>query len=189
MVSLVGFVSLYVYAWIVNSNPWSSNMTICHSNPVTVTNYPSKKTCFFYPHRVRIALEKSGVHDMRGCNLVFFNQDVPYELNAMFLFDDGDETTNKVYCHGYGMMLSSIKHSVRMLDCANDDRTSVILCMVWGIYFCDINHTVNKERGWWTFLINLWYPIILFGILPTIFVVKKLRNWKSTSFQKPTGEK
>jgi hypothetical protein len=45
----------------------------------------------------------------------------------------------------------------------------------YGIYFRTIYHA--KKRTWdqWTFIISLWYPIILFGILPAIFAVKKLR--------------
>jgi hypothetical protein len=45
----------------------------------------------------------------------------------------------------------------------------------WGIYFKLINNPAMKIN-WWTLMISLWYPIILFGILPAIFVVKKLRK-------------
>jgi len=61
--------------------------------------------------------------------------------------------------------------------------------LLYGIYFSDIDHTINKEQNWWTFFINLWYPIIIFGILPAIFVIKKLRNRKSASTKEATVEK
>jgi hypothetical protein len=45
----------------------------------------------------------------------------------------------------------------------------------YGIYFLSIYDAASKWT-WWTLIISLWYPIILFGILPAIFVVKKLRG-------------
>jgi hypothetical protein len=58
----------------------------------------------------------------------------------------------------------------------------------WGIYFKLINNTAMKIT-WWTLMISLWYPIIIFAILPTIFMIKKLRNRKSVLTQKATVEK
>lgn len=43
-----------------------------------------------------------------------------------------------------------------------------------GIYY-HVIHDSASNVTWWTLMISLWYPIILFGILPAIFVVKKLR--------------
>jgi hypothetical protein len=42
-----------------------------------------------------------------------------------------------------------------------------------GIYFRHIKHTIEKDKDWWTLMISLWYPIIIFGILPSVFVAKK----------------
>lgn len=47
----------------------------------------------------------------------------------------------------------------------------------YGIYFRSIEHT-NKDQTWWTLMVSLWYPVIIFGILPGLFVVQKLRGTK-----------
>ena len=67
---------------------------------------------------------------------------------------------------------------------SSDDQTG------WGFYGMEcglmrVNDPVVKT--WWTLRISLWYPIIIFGILPAIFVVKKLRNRKSASTKKETS--
>ena len=43
-----------------------------------------------------------------------------------------------------------------------------------GIYFDHIKHTVEKDQNWWTLMISFWYPIIIFSILPIVFVARKL---------------
>ncbi|MES1181134.1 MAG: hypothetical protein ABUL66_04660, partial [Verrucomicrobiota bacterium] len=58
----------------------------------------------------------------------------------------------------------------------------------YGIYFRWIKD-VNRPDSWWTLMVSLWYPIILFGILPAIFVVKKWRKRKLVSTKKATIEK
>jgi hypothetical protein len=62
-------------------------------------------------------------------------------------------------------------------------------CDFYGIYFRTIKHAVKKDWDQWTLMISLWYPIILFGILPAIFAVKKLRGRKSVSTEKTVIEK
>jgi hypothetical protein len=44
----------------------------------------------------------------------------------------------------------------------------------WGIYFRSFN-TVGKHDLWWTLKFSLWYPVVAFGILPAIFVIKRVR--------------
>jgi hypothetical protein len=41
----------------------------------------------------------------------------------------------------------------------------------------------NTDVGvtWWTFMINLWYPIIIFGVLSAVFMAKKLHGRKPTA--------
>jgi hypothetical protein len=50
----------------------------------------------------------------------------------------------------------------------------------YGIYYLVIYDSASRWT-WWTLMISLWYPIILFGILPAIFVIKKLRSRESAS--------
>ncbi|MGA3266089.1 MAG: hypothetical protein ABSE16_04625 [Verrucomicrobiota bacterium] len=47
----------------------------------------------------------------------------------------------------------------------------------WGLYFRLIEHTETNET-WWTFMISLWYPVVICGILPAVFVVQRLRGTK-----------
>ena len=44
----------------------------------------------------------------------------------------------------------------------------------WGVYFRHIENTVEKSV-WRTLIISLWYPVILFGILPALFAIEKTR--------------
>jgi hypothetical protein len=69
-----------------------------------------------------------------------------------------------------------------------DSRTNVRGWAIYGVYFGLADHPASNEK-WWTFMISLWYPIIIFGILPAIFIVKKLRNRKSSSTKETTVEK
>jgi hypothetical protein len=48
---------------------------------------------------------------------------------------------------------------------------------VWGFYGVDflLIKDATKEDSWWTLMLSLWYPIIIFGVLPTVFAVKKVR--------------
>jgi hypothetical protein len=150
---------------------------------------PSKKVYAFYPHVVRVAVEKSNIDEMRGCHLLFFNQEKPYELNASFAFSRDDKPTNEIHFHFRRTIFLSVQHSTRMLGCAKDDQTGETLFISYGIFFWKMSHSVNQEQNWWTLFFNLWYPIILFGLLPTIFVVKKLCNRKSVTAKKAIIEK
>jgi len=46
-----------------------------------------------------------------------------------------------------------------------------------GIYFRIVKDT-KKTDNWWTFMVSLWYPVIIFGVLPAVYVVQKLRGTK-----------
>ena len=186
-----GFLSLYAYTLTVSPSPWKSYITIGNSDPVMATDIdsPSKKTHAFYPRVVRIAVENSGVDEMRGCHLVFFNQDMPYELNASFAFTRGDKPTNKILFHFHRTVFLSVQHSAKMLGCAKDDKTGETLFISYGIFFWKMSHSINQEQNWWTFFFNIWYLIILFAILPAIFLTRKLCNRKSISTRKATVEK
>ena len=52
----------------------------------------------------------------------------------------------------------------------------------FGIYFRLIKDT-KMVGSWWTLMISLWYPVIIFAILPVTFAVKK---WRAKG-KLPTG--
>jgi len=96
----------------------------------------------------------------------------------------GDTIINNIYFHRYGIEYGSGKHTKSLFGFSKDDRETETRFIGYGIYFRDTSHAIDKEHNWWTLMISLWYPIILFGILPAIFVIKKLHNRKSSASQK-----
>ena len=52
-----------------------------------------------------------------------------------------------------------------------------------GIYFLLINVTASKVT-WWTLIISFWYPVIIFAILPAIYLFKRLFRRKFYPLQK-----
>jgi len=167
------FVGLYAFALIVNPQTYMDdsgihwpNITIKHNPAVIFTNYPSTISTN-YPLYKPTSIDDPSVHvavtkDGWCGNLMFFNQRSP-NTAGMLIMTGGHDLTNRV-------------------DRSSSEKGWDGL----GIYFCLIEN-VRPPESWWTFRINLWYPIILFGILPAIFVVKKLRNWKSASTKKETS--
>jgi hypothetical protein len=184
-------VLLYAYVQIANPFPdstgdWSSVsighgiISIAHSRqPSRENNRPGM---IIYPEdgggNLHLTVEKSDMEDMRGSYLIILNQNMPYQLNFSFAFDDKDKITNEAHFAAYGIKFSSGTHSARMLGCADDDRTSLVVFTGYGIIFSKISHTVDKFHNWWTFMISLWYPVIIFSILPAVWVVQKLRGTK-----------
>ncbi|HEY1717618.1 MAG TPA: hypothetical protein VGH42_04890 [Verrucomicrobiae bacterium] len=170
----VVFAGLYIYVLIADPKThiddsgihWP-NITIKHNPPTIITNPPSKISAK-YPLYKPITIDDPSIHvavtkdDWNG-NLMFFNQRSPY-VGGTLIMTGGHDSTNHV------------------------DRISEKGWDGFGIYFCLIED-VRRPDSWWTFRINLWYLIILFGILPAIFAVKKLRNRKSASTKKATVEK
>jgi len=149
----VVFAGLYIYILVAapDSGIHWPNITIKHSNPTTVTNYPSKTTSVDNPS-VHISVTKDW-----GGNVVIFNQDGP--------------------CVG-----------AMVISMSNDHSTTETGWVYFGIFYRLITDT-HRPDNWWTLMISLWYPIILFGILPAIFVVKKLCGRKSASTKKTPVEK
>jgi hypothetical protein len=91
-------------------------------------------------------------------SLILFNQRSPYIGGTIALVGDNKHLVSEVSEKGW-----------------NFART----------YFCIIKN-IHRPDSWWTLEISLWYPIILSGILPAIFVVKKLHNRKSASTKETT---
>lgn len=120
-----GFAGLYAYAWLANPNPQADKSGI-HWSYVSFGN------------GLHIAVTKEF-----GGNVVFFNQNMPYQGSIITLA--GDNTVGETGFTGA------------------------------GIYFRHIIHTVETDKNWWTLMISLWYPIIVFAVLPLVFVIKKLR--------------
>ena len=170
-----------------STGDWSSvsighgTISIAHSRqPSREKNRPGM---LIYPEdgvgNLHLTVEKSDMEDMHGCYLIVLNQNMPYQLNFSFAFADNDKITNEAHFAGYGITFDSGTHSAQMLGCADNDRTSQTIFMGYGIFFSNISHTVDKLHNWWTFMISLWYPVIIFAILPIVFVVKRLRSVKS----------
>jgi len=44
-----------------------------------------------------------------------------------------------------------------------------------GIGYIAFTSPPTSGEKWWTFAFSVWYPIIIFGILPLVLTVKKLR--------------
>jgi hypothetical protein len=42
----------------------------------------------------------------------------------------------------------------------------------WGFFYRIVNDTDRKET-WWTLMFSIWYPIIIFAILPLVFIIKR----------------
>ena len=46
-----------------------------------------------------------------------------------------------------------------------------------GTYFRIVKDT-KRTDNWWTLMFSLWYPIIIFSVLPAVYVVQKPRGTK-----------
>lgn len=153
-----GFVGLYAYVWIKNPNPFSA----FHTYPP----YDGDKIHF---------TSAKDMGEMNGFQLCFFNQRMPFGGVRSFPFPGDDKITD---IHGFkklGILFGTGAHTTVMLDCAKNDQTSETHFRGYGIYYFDMSHSIDKDKTWWTLVISLWYPIILFSILPAIFVIKKVR--------------
>ena len=194
LVIFLGFVALYAFVWIANPNPnpnpkmgedddWRSvsighgKISIAHSwqhstktNGLAMGLNPEDGGGNFH-----ITVAQGNREQFSGCYLIFLNQDMP-EDGFMRFASPGDTITNNIYFHGYGIDFGSGKHTASLFGFSKNDRESGIRFIGYGIYFSDTSHTVDKGHNWWTLMISLWYPIILFGILPAIFAIKKLRK-------------
>jgi hypothetical protein len=61
-----------------------------------------------------------------------------------------------------------------IISFAGDDTVTERGLTGYGIYFRLIKYLDKRETSW-TLMISLWYPIIMFFILPTVFAIKNLR--------------
>lgn len=190
-VLFIGFVCLYAYLWAVDFNPIQidasgvhcSSITVRHAIPLITTNYPSKKVGANDPDSIYFTVANNDVEDMRGCYLYFFNQGVPYEYNVVFAPFVPSGLTNETHLNFFGYHFGSAQHIGKMLGTTDGDRERDTYMEGNGIYYTHMFHIVDKKWDWWTLMISLWYPIIIFSILPAIFVVTKLRCKKLASKQ------
>jgi len=188
-----GIICVYLYVWIANPDPietlsgpdWRSvvigrwKIGIAHSlQPSRDKNRPGMLTYLEDGGgNVHFALQRSDVREMSGCYFVVHNQNFPYELNTSLAFIDSDNPTNDIGFRRFGLEFGLTRYR-RMLNCAETDRTSMMVLTGYGIFFSKISHTVDKVHNWWTFMISLWYPVVIFGILPAVYVVQKIRGTK-----------
>jgi len=188
-----GFVGLYLYVWIApeinGGSDWHS-LSIGHGK-VSIVNPAMPDSTKFWEDggtSFHISVAKD-IAEMSGDYLVFFNQNIPFQGVRIFGFAQGDKRIGEKGFIGYGMEFGSLAHSTNMIGCPDNDRTSEAVFIGYGILFFDLSHSIDKDKNWCTFMISLWYPIILFGILLAIFVVKKLRGRKQASTKKTSVEK
>lgn len=187
---LLGFACLYAYVWIADpssaetpsgQSDWRSisvghwKILIAHSlqasrekdRPGMLTYLEDGGT------NVHFSLQKSDVRGRTGCYLIVHNQNEPYELNMSFAFVGDSQKTNEIGFSRFGVQYSSIR-SLKMLGCASNDQTTVTEMLGYKTLFAKISHTVDKPQDFWTLMINLWYPIIICAVLPSIFAANKL---------------
>jgi hypothetical protein len=156
---LIVFVGLYIIVLIIPPKTYMDdsglhwpNITIIHNSPVVFTNTPSKISTNF-PLYKPITIDDPSIHvalakDRWNGNLIFFNQKSPYVGGITSLTGSNWHSTNEVSEKGFD---------------------------AYGIYFCLFKDAHRPNTNRWTLMISLWYPIILFGILPAIYAIKKLR--------------
>ncbi len=166
-----------------------SSIAVRRSTPLTVTNYPSKTVEIDNPNSIYVTVAKDNDPDVNDCHIVFFNQDSPYIYNIVSAPFIPAGRTNEIGRRFLGFQFGSFQYIGKMLGASDGNRTSETAFIGHGIYFWEMNHSIEKRWDWWTLQISLLYPIILFSILPAIFAVKKLRGRKSASIQKATVEK
>ena len=52
-------------------------------------------------------------------------------------------------------------------------------CDWFGITFRMFDNPDNKNGKFWTLVVNLWYPITFFGVLPVVFLIRNKTRQKS----------
>jgi hypothetical protein len=66
-----------------------------------------------------------------------------------------------------------------IISIENDRKINVRGWNGFGVYLRLIKNT-DVGKTWWTLIINLWYPIVIFGILSIVLVLKRLFPTKRT---------
>jgi hypothetical protein len=86
--------------------------------------------------------------------------------------------TNKTFHRGLGIEFGHGEYTSRAFGYVANDRIHLTSFDGYGIHYYVIAHTIERDKTWWTLMISLWYPIVFFGILPSVFLAKKLRGRK-----------
>jgi hypothetical protein len=142
----LGFIGLYIYVLAANPMPRTDKPGI-HWPYVTIKhNNPIIVTN--YPSEAT-SIDNPSIH------LAIAKDD--WNGNLMFFNQEGP-------CIG-----------ALVVSMSNDHSTTETGWAYAGISFRLIKD-VRRPDSWWTLMISLWYPLVLFGILPTIVMVKKLRG-------------
>lgn len=180
-----GFVGLYAYVWITDPNPkvsgdssdWRS-VSIGHGK-ISIAHSWQHSTHTNGPAMGLIAEDGGGnLHITVSklffrAELLFLNQNMPEE-GFMNFVKPGDGKTKSIYFNHYGVEFYSFEHTTNFWGFSKNDRQTESRFIGYGIYFRDTSHTVDKAHNWWTLMISLLYPIIIFGILPFIAAVRKI---------------
>lgn len=154
------FVGLYIYVSIANPNP---------IDIIKIREYPPYDGGKLHFTAAKHIAETTTPH------LIIFNQRMPFWGVRAFPFSGDDKITIQPRIFGYGIQFGTGTHSTAMMGCSENDQTGETYFDGYGIFYCDIFHSIDKDKTWWTLMISLWYPIFIFSILPIIFAIKMLR--------------
>jgi hypothetical protein len=157
VVLFFGFIGLYVYVWVADPNPKESPSLDWRS--VSIGHW-------------KITIAHSLVPSTRtnGPAMLTYPYDGGGNLHITITKDWGGRLILLNQCMpSEGVMLSGI----------GDDKINVIGWRKCGIYYSYIIHTIEKDKNWWTLMISLWYPIIIFGIVPFACAIKRIYAAKS----------
>jgi hypothetical protein len=148
-VLFLGFVGLYAYVWIDDPNPKVSGAGI-HWSYISIGHTTKSLT---------------------GTN---------GPTTGTYIYDDSGLrfTATKEYGGNLVFFNQAVPFFGGTIGFAGDKTVSEKGWDGCGIYFRIVKDT-KRADSWWTFMISLWYPVIIFGILPIVFVVKRLCSVKS----------
>ena len=149
----LGYVTLCLYVWLANSNPTDSVVEDWRSLSIGGNGIK-------IAHSIRLSTKQNG------------------SAMQIYPYDGGNNFHIAVTTSWGGKLILMNQCMPSEGVMLGADVAETIKRSGWdnfGIRFIHIIHSVEKDKNWWTLMISLWYPIVIFGILPSIFIAKKLR--------------
>jgi hypothetical protein len=103
----------------------------------------------------------------------------PTNITGTFVFDGGNTlhiSATKLWGGNLVFFNQAMPYTGGVIGFSGDTKNRVTGVNGFGVYFRHIVDPTNQSKNWWTLMVNIWYPIIAFGILPAIFLVKQIRG-------------